>query len=395
MTKEFLIPSNYYGRYWGYLILIYFILFFVPFCHSDELVDQFRKSRVMDRAQGFLEEGRREVERGSWFRAVRLLSQAISRGAGPEAFELRARAYQGMGSHDQAISDLSSFIGSRPQDAQPYILRAEAYIAVNNMDMAILDYNRALGIDPFLTDAYLSRGLASVSMEKYEAAISDFELALKIDANNPDVLYNAALTCFLAGLPKAGTVYASRALDTRIDVQSGERMRRMLAEISHHSEYEHRSGGLKAILTATAVTDSEALMNGSVGSSSVVRDTPFQSLPKIDIEVKSDKPRGIKELMAMVGKENFSGTWSGRYMGMNWSASFRFSGPNTTGVLRITTPSGKVETHYCKGIFDNGKVEASDNLGFRLSGKVTSDLRFVGNITSPDNKNVSVDIPIQ
>lgn len=354
----------------------------------------YKASREMELGRAFLEEGRKEVERGSYFRAISLLTNAINRGAGPEAFELRSRAFLGMGSNDQALSDLGSFISARPDDPVPYIMRAEAYMAMNETEKALSDYSRASDIDPFLIDAHVSKGLANISLERYESAISDFELALKIDPKNPDVLFNAAMTCYLAGMPKAARLYASRAIEANIGPMHADILKIKSGKSPETTPYEERSGGVRGILTETARLASTSGIRDQILPTPTTQDGPFKGLPNIETHNKSVKPKTLREMIAMIGKEDFSGTWAGVYMGMNWNSSFSFSGQQTTGVLRIITPSGKTETHYCRGTIKGNQVEASDQLGFRVSGRISDDLRFVGHISTPDGKTVPVDVPL-
>ena len=60
---------------------------------SNDALDLFRKKRVLHSAQAFLDEGRREFTRGGYLRSIRVLTQAINKGADPEASKLRGQAY--------------------------------------------------------------------------------------------------------------------------------------------------------------------------------------------------------------------------------------------------------------------------------------------------------------
>ena len=361
----------------------------------DEALEAYKKSRVKDRGLAFLEEGRKEVERGAYFRAIRVLTTAIQKGAGPEAYELRYRAYEAMGSYKEAYSDLSSFMSSRPKDAELYMIRADMSVRQKDWMKALDDYNRTIDLDPFIVDAYLARGIASVAVERYESALADFEVALKIEPQNPEILYNAALASFAAGLPRIARSYADRAMRVELDQASRNHLREKYAKSPETSNYEEQAGNLKGLLSETVKLASIAPDTKPSNPSASVQDGPFKGLPKIEAPGMAGRPKDLKQILEMIGRENFSGSWWGTYMGMSWTASFSFTGNSTSGVLRINTPSGKSETHYCRGAIDNGKVDASDQLGFRVAGRITDDLRFVGQISTPDNKSVSVDIPLQ
>lgn len=364
-------------------------------CAYDEALEAYKKSRVKDRGVAFLEEGRKEVERGAYFRAIRVLTTAIQKGAGPEAYELRYRAYEAMGSYKEAYSDLSSFISSRPKDAELYMIRADMSVRQNDWMKALADYNRTIDLDPFIVDAYLARGIARIAVERFESALADFEVALKIEPQNAEILYNAALASFAAGLPRIARSYADRAMRVELDQASRSHLREKYAKSPETTNYEEQAGNLKGLLAETVKLASIAPEQAPKLPATSATDGPFRGLPKIDAPGMAGRPKDLKQILEMIGRENFSGSWWGTYMGMSWTASFSFTGSSTSGVLRINTPSGKSETHYCRGTIDNGKVDASDQLGFRVTGKITDDLRFVGHISTPDNKSVSVDIPLQ
>ena len=359
-----------------------------------EAVDRFRMLRVKARAESYVEEGRRDLERGAYMKAIRVLSVAIDKGAGNEAYELRSRAYDAVGSKDLALKDLNHVIASRSTDPSGYVARGDAATSMKYYERAISDYDRAIELDPFFIDAYLGRGAAFTAIEKYEFSIRDFELALKIDQNNPEALYNMGIICFLAGLPEAGKDFVNRALNQETNPADRDRLVSLLAESPPQSEYEKKKGGIKGVLAELAKIESFKLASSDNTESK--RGAKFKSSAQAKLEghEKSNRATEARELLAKIGKEDFSGTSFGVYMGLEWRASFRFSGNTVTGTLKIVTPSGKQEVHHGRGTVTNGVVEASDNLGFRFSGRVTDDFKLVGSMTTADGKSVSVDIPL-
>lgn len=363
-------------------------------CLAIEAVDRFRMSRVKARAEAYVEEGRRDLERGAYMKAIRVLSVAISKGAGNEAYELRSRAYEAVGSKDLALKDLNRVIASRSTDPSGYVVRADAATSMNYHERAVSDYDRAIELDPFFIDAYLGRGAAFAAMEKYELSIRDFELALKIDQNNPEALYNMGIICVLAGLPEAGKDFINRALNQETSSADRDRLVSLLAESSPQSEYEKKKGGIKGVLAELAESESFKLTKSDNSESKRVSKLNSNDQAKLDGHAKSNRSAEARELLAKIGKEDFSGTSFGNYMGLEWKASFRFSGNTVTGTLKIVTPSGKQEVHHGRGSFTDGVVEASDNLGFRFSGRVTDDFKLVGSMTTSDGKSVSIDIPL-
>ena len=352
--------------------------------------------RSKARTESYLDEGRQDVEKGAYLKAVRVLTEALNRGAGgDEAYELRARAYMGLGNMDSALKDLDRLVSTKPSDSKGYVMRADVENVMEYYDKAISDYNRAIELDPFLQDAYLGRSVSYAAFEKYDLAIRDLELALKIDQLNPEALYNLAMICLVADMPKAGRKYINRALAADVNAEDRDRLASILAAIPEKSDFEDRIGGIQGVLASLGKQESLTTASRSDHRSRPDLDVLTTDQKKLPYSKKSSQEQDARQLLAKIGKQDFSGSSSGVYMGMRWSVSFSFSGKNVTGTLKIVTPSGKQETHYGRGTFDNGSVQASDNMGFRFVGRVTDDLKLVGTMSTADGQNVSVDVPLQ
>ena len=171
----------------------------------------------MDSAQTFLDEGRREFARGGYIRSIRVLTQAINKGADPEAFKLRGQAYNFLGSFDKAINDFSSYISASGSDPEGYILRGDAYSTNLKHEKALPDFTKAIELDPSSVDAYLGRGIAHLGLEQYGSAIKDFRLVLQHDPNNTDALINLGLAYSLADRPAEAKSYFEKALEAELD----------------------------------------------------------------------------------------------------------------------------------------------------------------------------------
>ena len=130
----------------------------------------------MDSAQAFLDEGKRELARGAYMRSIRVLTQAINKGADPEALKLRGQAHYHMGALDKAIDDFSSYISASSLDPEGYILRGDAYSINLKQAKAMPDFTKAIELEPSRVEAYLGRGIAYLGLERYGSAIKDFRL---------------------------------------------------------------------------------------------------------------------------------------------------------------------------------------------------------------------------
>ena len=363
-------------------------------CLANEAIDRIRLMRSKARMESYVDEGRQDVQRGAYLKAIRVLTEALNMGAGNEAYELRARAYEGLGNLDSALKDLNRLIDSKPSDPKGFIARADSENSMKYYDKAISDYDHAIELDPFIVDAYLGRSAAYAAIEQYDLAIRDLELGLKIDQHNPEALYNMGILCMLDDMPKAGRDFISRTLVENINPTDRDRLVSILASAPQRSDYEDKKGGIDGLLTLLAKQERANLAGkddnrAKSGSRNVNADQT-----KLPYAKKSVREQDTRQVLAKIGKQDFSGSSSGVYMGMQWRATFTFTGKTVTGTLKIVTPSGKQETHYGQGTYDNGAVQASDNMGFRFVGRVTDDLKLVGSMTTADGQNVSVDIPL-
>ena len=363
-------------------------------CWANELIDRIRMMRSKARVQAYVDEGRQQVETGAYIRAIRVLTEALNRGASSEAYEYRARAYEALGNMDSALKDLNRVIDSKPSDPKGYVTRADAESSMKYYDKAISDYNHAIELDPFLVDAYLGRSVVYAAIEQYELSIRDLELALKIDQHNPEALYNMGIVCMVADMPKAGRDYIGRTLAGNINPTDRERLVSILATAPQRSDYEDKKGGIDGVLTDLAKQERRNMLATNKNLATPVPEGVNADQTRLPYAKKSVKGADTRQFLAKIGKQDFSGSSSGVYMGMQWNATFSFSGKKVKGTLKIVTPSGKKETHYGYGTFDNGAVEASDNMGFRFSGRVSDDLKLMGTMTTADGHSVSVDIPL-
>ena len=184
---------------------------------SSETVDLFRQKRLLDSAQIFLDEGKRELASGGYTRSIRVLTQAIGKGADPEAFKLRGQAYNFIGALDKAIDDFSSYISASSSDPEGYILRGDAYSMNLKHEKALPDFTRAIELEPSRVDAFLGRGIAYLGLEQYGSAIKDFRLVLQRDPGNTDALINLGLAYSLADRPAEAKSYFEKALETELD----------------------------------------------------------------------------------------------------------------------------------------------------------------------------------
>jgi tetratricopeptide (TPR) repeat protein len=361
---------------------------------SDDLIKQMRQQNASERAEAYLAEGKKALQTGDFIRAIRVLSAAIKRGAGPEAFRERGVAFYLDKKYSEAVTDLTRFLSSGSPAPADYTLRGDAFIAQQDYEKAIFDYQSAIQKDPLYTEAYLGRGLANTALEKYDCAIRDFQVVLETQPRNTEALINVGLACAYADLPTSARTFFSLARDIEPSTAGKQRIETLIASLPDKSTFEQHIGGLPGYLSASlsSTIDSQSLKKapsatsrGLDGSSHIENDKRI--LGQLDLrEVLNQAKSGSKNLAGMV---------AGNHMGFKWSLQFQSKGRFVSGVLKITAPSGHDETHTCNGTFDRGFVEASNQSGYRFHGRITENLRLLGVLTTNLGQSFSVDMQLE
>jgi len=383
-----------------------FLLYFLSSVANavDEDVLRFRQERVRQRTEAYLEEGKKEVQRGSYMRGIRLLSQAIAQGAGVDAFQFRGQAYYLAGLYAEAAADFNKVIQGAPRDPTGYNSLGDVYLAKGDYQSALKNYEMAIEVEPLFVDAYIGRGIVYVSLEKYALAINDFQKVLQTAPDDPRCLMNMANACLAADMPTAGRAFLEKALHTAQAPQIKKLIDDELPSFQNTSTYENIVGGLKDYLAKTSGTyESSTVMSlayspRGLGDASHPRETSRHAAP-LRIRVTGNLPERAGSrinVRTLGGVQEVSGTWDGTYMGLRWNIDFKASGNRISAILKIYSPSGKEDIHYCEGIVrDDGYVEASDNQGYRFTGKLTEDYRVIGTVTLADGKSMNLDLPLE
>jgi tetratricopeptide (TPR) repeat protein len=347
----------------------------VPVQAATDAVDLFRQRRVLNTGQAFLEEGKRELERGGYVRAIRVLSNAIAKGADPEALKLRGQAYEFLGESAKALSDYSSYIGARNADPDGYLLRGDAYNADNNYEKALADFTRAIELDPSSEDAYLGSGIAYLGLEQYELATKEFRNLLQHDPGNMDALTNLGLAYMLSGRQDEAKECFQRVLNEEKDSKWRARLASWMR-------------GPTGIEEAPVIAERPG---PSGGDSKEAASRDEEHLDSRSIRALIHSRRAAAASGASPG--GLSGTWEGQYMGSKLSLQFQQSGRAVNGTIRVQPAAGPENTLKFAGTFENGRVVASHASGCTFTGTLTDDRRIVGVLTTPDGARIQVDVP--
>jgi tetratricopeptide (TPR) repeat protein len=370
----------------------------------DEDVARFRQDRARLRTEAYLEEGKKEVKRGSYFRGIRLLSQAIEKGVGGEALRWRGQAFYLSGMYPEAIADITTAINHAPADPSGHVLLGDVYAAKGENQAALKNYEKAINVDPLFVDAYVGRGITLLSLEKYGPAIKDFQVALQSAPNDASFLVNMASAFLAADMPQEAREFFQKALDTERDPGMKHVLEARIAALRGVSPFEKHVGGVNGYLAKTSAsyegtgsvsfadarTDSEEKRTPAIGR----KQTIVASLPVL--ANLRDQPGRKINVRGSASAPEVSGSWDGSYMGLRWNIDFKATGNTVSAIVKIYSPSGKEDIHHCEGVLrEDGYLEASDNKGFRFTGKLTDDYRVVGTVTMGDGKSMNLDMPIE
>lgn len=187
---------------------------------------------VSSPAQKYIEQGKLQLDKGQYSRAVRFFSRAIAADKGSSsAYKLRGVSYSRLGAYHRAVTDFSRYIELNPSDLTGYLLRGDAHNFSLNHEAALADYTRATRLNPKSVEAYLGRGLAYAGLERYNAAIKEYQWVLKLDPGNRDALSNLGRACMLAGRPMAAMSYLKMALERERDPQWIGRIKVWIAKL--------------------------------------------------------------------------------------------------------------------------------------------------------------------
>ncbi|RQV96929.1 MAG: tetratricopeptide repeat protein [Calditrichaeota bacterium] len=115
-------------------------------------------TKFPDNTDYALDYGDAAVRAGKFEEAIKPLSVAISKDPKVKAYNLRAQAYESLGSYSKAINDYKSALNLEPSNADLMLNIANNYKFLNNFSSAKYWVGRALGTKPGYGKAYITMG---------------------------------------------------------------------------------------------------------------------------------------------------------------------------------------------------------------------------------------------
>ena len=330
--------------------------------------------------RAYLEEGKREMDRGTYARAIRLFSAAIKSGA--NAYKLRARAYFLSGEREKALADIDRYLLAHRSDPAGHLLRGDVALSLGNPEGALSDYRAAVKLDPSSAEAYVSRGLAYLALERYSSAVRDFQAALRIDPRNLNALSNLGVAHMLANRPHA----ARTCFDRAMRIETHPRWRKTIARWLARLPREADSGPDPDLPVEDDCKAGESTESGKEGMAGnrespnpvVSPSQPVQSTPRLGVRWIS--PRTLRP---RTKGTHLSGKWETTYHGARITLDVSHSGSSLSGVMHIRSPFGQDSTYHFTGStgFD-GSIRAAHHSGHAFEGRFTKDGRIDGTVTT-------------
>jgi len=93
------------------------------------------------------------------------------------ALYLRARAYEALGRHAEAVADYDRLVDLAPKQAELFLARGLAYEEMGQFASAVENYDRALALDRRFTAGYLYRGFAYAESGQPDRAAGEYKSA--------------------------------------------------------------------------------------------------------------------------------------------------------------------------------------------------------------------------
>ncbi len=345
--------------------------------------------RVSVYARAYLEEGQREMRRGSYLRAIRLFSAAIRNGA--NGYKLRGQAYFLSGEWDQALADVNQYLSLQPSDSAAYVLRGDIATGRGIASAAVHDYSIAVKLAPSSTDGYVSRGLAYMALERYSLAIRDFETVLSIDPRNLDALSNLGVANMLANRPHAAREFFDKAMRIETDPKWKEKLSSWVSLLPPRASAgpdrdlppDHGLSGGESAEPGPEKISGSAEGHGSLRKLS--GRTPLPALHKT--------PPARRLFPAPQSKwTQLSGKWEATYRGARITLEISHSGTDLSGIMKIHGPFGRDHTYHFRGTMGyDGTIRATHFSGHRFEGRITDTGSIVGTVTTKFGTTIPID----
>ncbi|MFA6224412.1 MAG: tetratricopeptide repeat protein [Desulfomonilaceae bacterium] len=361
-------------------ICLLFILTTQPACSGlREDVDKVRQQRSKIYSQGFFQEGKSELERGSYMRAIRLLTDAIGKGAPTEAFKYRGQAYEAMGTLDKAIADYSSYLSQNREDYGVYIRRGDIYLTLMAYDSAFSDFSTSLELNPSSQDSLVGRAISLMGLQKYSFATRDLKEAVRINPNDVDAIMAMVIASMLDNNFQDAKTFVERAASLEQDPSRLSRIKTLSAQI----DSKLLVGNSKEKVTQESSRPKEL----SVGPPEPYA---IPSEPQFLTPERSEVSKRTVGSGTSVHMDNVTGKYETSYMGHSIITQINQTGKKISGTVKIRDPLNVERNYHFSGSVNNGEVNATYEDG-NFKGRVDMS-GLVGTLKTNDGVSIPITI---
>jgi len=156
-------------------------------------------NKKINTADNYLLRGDAYLKTQDFFKAVSDYDNAIKISNMDEAYFGRGMAKGRMGQIEDAISDLSIYIGRNPNDSVGYTKRGVRYLWLGNHKKAKWDLEKAINLNPENAEAHDDLGVIYASRGEHETAKAHFTATITLDSNYQKGYHNLAMVHFITG----------------------------------------------------------------------------------------------------------------------------------------------------------------------------------------------------
>lgn len=344
-----------------------------------EEVNKVRQQRANIYSQNYFQEGKSELERGSYMRAIRLLTDAIAKNAPTEAFKYRGQAYELDGTLDKAVADYSFYLSSNPEDLSVYIMRGDLYNRLREYDRAFSDFSNSLELNPSSQDSLVGRAISLMGLQKYSLATRDLKEAVRISPDDLDAIMAMVIAFMLDNNYRDAKNFVERAAILEQDPSRLSKLKTLSAQIDSKLLVSNSKE-----ITSKQTSGSQESTTGQ--PEPYAAPTAPEFLTSLPSEI-SGKPAGSGSSVQM---DNITGKYETSYMGHSISMKVNQTGKKISGVLRIRNPLSKEYNYHFSGSIENRDVYASYDDG-TFEGRIDMN-SLVGTLRTNDGITIPVSL---
>ena len=143
---------------------------------------------LINHRAGSIEGARDLLNNNNLDEVIMMTTKILKRKQDPEAYFLRARAYQDKKQHERAIEDFTNAIAANNSVDYYFYSRGNAYRSIGMESTATMDFIRAIDLNPRNVNAYGNLGLSLYKQNKFNNAIKYLDKAIEIVPNHANNL---------------------------------------------------------------------------------------------------------------------------------------------------------------------------------------------------------------